>query len=364
MKKVITFGEIMGRLTPDNFLRFKQTMPGKLNLTFAGAEANVAASVAMLGGDATFVTSLPDNDITDACLTTLRGLKVNVDYVNKVNKGRLGLYFVEKGANQRPSRVIYDREYSSVSMIEGSAYDWKKIFEGASWFHFTGITPSLSQIATDAALEAAKEAKAMGLTVSCDLNFRKKLWQWSEGETPTALAKRVMSEILPYVDVVIANEEDASDVLGIEAEGSDVMSGEIDAAKYQGVAEKIVAQFPNVKMVAITLRESISATHNDWSAMLYDATTKLAHFAPLDAEGNYTTYKIKNIVDRVGGGDSFGAGLVFAMNSDNFAEPSVAIRFAVASSCLCHSIDGDFNYVSCDEVASLMGGSASGRVVR
>lgn len=364
MKKVITFGEIMGRLTPDNFLRFKQTMPGKLNLTFAGAEANVAASVAMLGGDATFVTSLPDNDITDACLATLRGLKVNVDHINKVNKGRMGLYFVEKGANQRPSRVIYDREYSSVSMVDGSAYNWTEIFEGASWFHFTGITPSLSEIVADAALQAAKVAKSMGLTVSCDLNFRKKLWQWGECETPKSLAKRVMSKILPYVDVIIANEEDASDVLGIKAEGSDVMSGEIDAAKYQGVAEKIVEQFPNVKMVAITLRESISATHNDWSAMLYDAEAQKAYFAPIDSEGNYMTYKIKNIVDRVGGGDSFGAGLVYAMTSDEYCEPSVAIRFAIASSCLCHSIEGDFNYVTCDEVVSLMGGSASGRVVR
>ncbi len=364
MKKVVTFGEIMGRLTPNNFLRFKQSMPGQLNLTFAGAEANVAASVAMLGGNAAFVTALPDNDITEACITTLRGLKVNVDNIKMVKKGRLGLYFVEKGANQRPSRVVYDREYSSVSMTEGSIYDWNEIFAGAAWFHFTGITPSLSQIAAEATLQAAKAAKSMGLTVSCDLNFRKKLWQWGEGEAATSLAQRVMSEILPYVDVVIANEEDASDVLGIEAEGTDVMSGEIDAAKYKGVAQEIVKRFPNTKMVAITLRESISATHNDWSAMLYDASTDIAHFAPIDAEGKYTTYKIKNIIDRVGGGDSFGAGLVFALNSDGYCDPAVAIRFAVASSCLCHSIEGDFNYVTCDEVLSLMLGSASGRVVR
>ncbi len=362
MKKIVTFGEIMGRLCPDNNLRFKQTMPGKLNLTFAGAEANVAASIAMLGGDATFVTSLPDNDITDACFATLRGLKVNVDHINKVNVGRMGLYFVEKGANQRPSRVIYDREYSSVSMVDSSAYDWAKIFDGADWFHFTGITPSLSKIAAEAALAAAKAAKAAGVTVSCDLNFRKKLWQWSQTLSSTELAKEVMSGLLPYIDVVIANEEDMADVLGIE--GSDVHGGVIDADRYVEVAREAVKLFPNVSKVAITLRESLSATHNNWGAMLYDVASDAPHFAPLDADGNYSPYEIKNIIDRVGGGDSFGAGLVFALNSDELSEPSQAIRFAVASSCLCHSIDGDFNYVSCDEVLSLMGGSASGRVVR
>ncbi|MFI3324225.1 MAG: sugar kinase [Rikenellaceae bacterium] len=362
MKKVITFGEIMGRICPDNNLRFKQSMPGKQNLTFAGAEANVAASIAMLGGDATFVTSLPDNDITEACLTTLRGLKVNVDHINKAKVGRMGLYFVEKGANQRPSRVVYDREYSSVSMVDGSTYNWSEIFDGADWFHFTGITPSLSKVAAEASLTAAKAAKAAGLTVSCDLNFRKKLWQWGEEKSATELAGEIMSGLLPYIDVVIANEEDMADVLSIE--GSDVHGGVIDADRYVEVAREAVKRFPNISKVAITLRESLSATHNNWGAMLYDVASDTPHFAPLDAEGNYSPYEIKNIIDRVGGGDSFGAGLVYALNSDSLSEPSMAIRFAVASSCLCHSIEGDFNYVSLDEVLSLMGGSASGRVVR
>ncbi len=362
MKRVVTFGEIMGRLCPENFLRFKQSMPGRLNLTFAGAEANVAASLSMLGRKSRFVTSLPNNDITEACLTTLKGIEVDTSFVNLAKKGRMGLYFVEKGANQRPSRVVYDREYSSVSMVEGSAYPWAEIFADADWFHFTGITPSLSRIAADAALMAAKAAKAAGVRVSCDLNFRNKLWQWGEDKGAKELAKEVMSELLPYIDVVIANEEDASDVLGIEC--GDVHNADINIDKYKGVAQEIVRQFPNISQVAITLRESYSATHNNWGAMLYDVALGEAFFAPLDGDGEYSPYEIRNIVDRVGGGDSFGAGLVYALTSDEYSSPELAIRFAVASSCLCHSIEGDFNYVTLSEVLSLMGGSASGRVVR
>ncbi len=362
MKKVVTFGEIMGRLCPDNFLRFKQAMPGNLNLTFAGAEANVAASLAMLGRETRFVTSLPNNDITEACLITLKGLGVDTNYVNLSKVGRMGLYFVEKGANQRPSRVVYDREYSSVSMVTADAYPWKEIFADADWFHFTGITPSLSRIAADAALAAAKAAKEAGLTVSCDLNFRNKLWQWGEGKSAKELAKEVMTELLPYIDVVIANEEDASDVLGIAC--GDVHNADINIDRYKEVAKEIVKQFPNISKVAITLRESYSATHNNWGAMLYDVARDEAFFAPLNAEGEYSPYQIRNIVDRVGGGDSFGAGLIYALTSEDYSSSEQAIRFAIASSCLCHSIEGDFNYVTLDEVLSLMGGSASGRVVR
>jgi len=363
MKTIVTFGEIMGRFCPDDFQRFKQSMPGRHNLTFAGAEANVAASISMLGGKARFVTALPDNDIIDACLSNLKGLDIDVSGIKKVNYGRLGLYFVERGANQRPGRVIYDREYSSVSLTPGSAYDWGKLYSDAGWLHTTGITPSLSEISAEATETAVKEAKAAGLTVSCDLNFRKKLWQWKPGTLAGELAQETMRKILPYVDVVIANEEDAHDVLGISAENADVESGKIDASKYTEVAKEIVAQFPNVKKVAITLRESISATHNNWGAMLYDAESRQSYFAPLQ-NGEYTPYEIKNIVDRVGGGDSFGAGLIFALNTSDLSNPEDAIRFAVASSCLCHSINGDFNYVTRSEVEALMGGSTSGRVVR
>ena len=363
MKTIVTFGEIMGRFCPDEFQRFRQSMPGRFNLTFAGAEANVAASIAMLGGKARFVTVLPDNDIIDACISTLKGIDIDVSGIKKVNYGRLGLYFVERGANQRPSRVIYDRNYSSVSLTPGFAYDWKSLYADASWLHTTGITPALSEISAEATEMAVREAKADGLTVSCDLNFRKKLWQWKPVIPATELAQDTMRKILPYVDVVIANERDTQDVLSISAQNTNVEAGQLDATKYIDVAKKIVKQFSNVKQVAITLRESISATHNNWGAMLYDANSGQSYFAPLQ-EGKYAPYEIKNIVDRVGGGDSFSAGLIYALNTPEFTNPEDAIRFAVASSCLCHSINGDFNYVSRPEVEALMGGSSSGRVVR
>lgn len=353
----------MGRLCPENFQRFRQSMPGKLDLTFAGAEANVAASIALLGGKARFVTALPDNEMTEACLTVLKGIDVDVSCIQKVKQGRFGLYFVERGANQRPSRVMYDREYSSVSMTHGDSYDWNKIMDGAGWLHTTGITPALSEVAAEATEVAVRTAKEKGLTVSCDLNFRKKLWQWHNGTPANKLAEKTMRAILPFVDVVIANEEDAKDVLGIAAENTDIESGQLDIDKYAEVAREIVRQFPNVQKVAITLRESLSATHNNWGAMFYDAETDFAHVAPMEG-GNYRPYEIKNIVDRVGGGDSFGAALVFALNTPELAKSESAIRFAVASSCLCHSINGDFNYTSRTEVEALMGGSGSGRVVR
>lgn len=363
MKTIVTFGEIMGRLCPENFQRFRQNMPGKLDMTFAGAEANVAASIAMLGGKVKFVTALPDNEMTEACLTVLKGIGVDVSGIKIVKYGRFGLYFVEKGANQRPSKVMYDREYSSVSLTPGNAYNWDKLLADSNWLHTTGITPSLSEVSAIATEVAVRTAKEKGLHVSCDLNFRKKLWQWKPGMSASDLAQKTMRAILPYVDVVIANEEDAHDVLGISAENTDIESGKLDVGKYSDVAKEIVNQFPNVKKVAITLRESISATHNNWGGMLYDAITGKSHFAPIDS-GNYTPYEIRNIIDRVGGGDSFGAALVYALNTPKLSKSENAIRFAIASSCLCHSINGDFNYVSRSEVEALMGGSASGRVVR
>ncbi|MFC2113367.1 sugar kinase [Bacteroidota bacterium] len=363
MKTIVTFGEIMGRICPENFQRFRQSMPGRLDLTFAGAEANVAASVAMLGGRVKFVTALPDNEMTEACLSVLKSIDIDISGIRKVDYGRFGLYFVERGANQRPSRVMYDRDHSSVSLTPGDAYDWESLFADAAWLHTTGITPSLSEISAAATGVAVKTAKEKGLTVSCDLNFRKKLWQWKPGTPAGELAQKTMRTNLPYVDVVIANEEDAHDVLGISAENTDIESGKLDVTKYTDVAKEIIKQFPNVKQVAITLRESISATHNNWGAMLYDAATEESHFAP-QSNGNYSPYEIKAIVDRVGGGDSFGAGLVFALNTPELYEPDIAIRFAVASSCLAHSINGDFNFSSRSEVEALMGGSGSGRVVR
>lgn len=353
----------MGRLCPPGHLRFIQSMPGTLEITFAGAEANVAASVAIFGMKASFVTALPDNVLGEACIQTLRRVGVDTSRILRTPHGRLGLYFVEKGANQRPSNVVYDRGHSAIACTPAEAFAWPDIFAGADWLHISGITSALSAMAFESTLAAARAAKAAGLRVSCDLNFRKKLWQWEQGTKSNALARRCMSEILPHVDVAIANEEDAADVLGIHAEGSDIHGGQLAIDRYPQVAREIVRRFPNLSQVAITLRESFSASHNNWGAMLYDAAADTAHFAP-ESDGRYSPYEIRNIVDRVGGGDSFAAGLVFALNTPELAEPALAVRFAVAASCLAHSIEGDFNLSSRAEVEALMGGSASGRVVR
>jgi len=363
MKTIVTFGEVMGRFAPEGVLRFRQAAPGPLNLTFGGAEANVAASLAQLGAPARFVTALPQHAIADSCVGVLTGLGVDTSCILRTKQGRLGLYFFENGANQRPSTVIYDRAHSSVSLTKAADYAWDKIFDGASWLHTTGITPALSQISAEAVLSAVQAAKKAGLTVSCDLNFRKKLWDWEPGTDSKALAGKTMRAILPFVDVLIANEEDAADVLDIHAAETDVDSGKLAIDQYPAVAREIAKQFPNISKIAITLRESQSASHNNWGAMLYDVAADQAVFSPL-RDGQYEAYQIKNIVDRVGGGDSFGAGLIFALNTPELSPPEKAIAFAVAASCLCHSVVGDINYTSRAEVESLMKGSGSGRVVR
>ncbi|MDX2082051.1 MAG: sugar kinase [Terrimicrobiaceae bacterium] len=360
---IVTFGEIMGRFAPAGFLRFRQALPGPLDLTFGGAEANVAASLAIFGAPARFVTALPKHAIADACVGTLTGLGVDTSRIVRTSKGRLGLYFLETGANQRPSNVIYDRANSSVSLTPAADYDWNAIFAGAKWLHTTGITPALSETAAGAVQAAVEAAKAAGLHVSCDLNFRKKLWNWEPGTEPGKLAEKTMRKILPFVDVVIANEEDAADVLGIHAAETDVHSGKVAADKYPDVARQIAAQFPNVSQVAITLRESYSASHNNWGAMLFDVATGQPHFAPI-RDGEYRPWEIRNIVDRVGGGDSFGAGLIFALNTPELSAPATAISFAVAASCLAHSVVGDINYTTRTEAEALMKGSGAGRVVR
>jgi 2-dehydro-3-deoxygluconokinase len=363
MKRIVTFGEIMGRLTPPGFVRLQQGLPGPLNVSFAGAEANVAASLAFLGADATFVTALPENELSEACMAVLQSCGVGTHIV-RTDYGRLGLYFLETGANQRPSRVIYDRDHSAISMTAPEAYDWSEIFQGADWFHVTGITPAISRLAADATIAAVGAAKSAGLTVSCDLNFRGKLWRW-DGATPTReLARRVMSQVLPSVDVVIANEEDCGDVLGIRAKESDVHSGRLDIDRYPDVAREVVSQFPNIQMVATTLRQSISASHNNWGAMLFQAKGDTVSFSPQTDDGLYSPYEIRNIVDRVGGGDSFAAGLIFGLTCEDYSTAAEALDFAVAASCLAHSIEGDFNFSSRPEVDALAGGSRTGRVVR
>lgn len=362
MKPIVTFGEIMGRMASPGNLRLRQTRV--IDVTYAGAEASVAASICNFGGCARYVTALPKHALAEATMDSVRAMGIDTQFILRTDEGRLGLYFLETGANQRPSNVIYDRADSSISITPADQYNWDAIFDGAQWLHLSGITPALSRGAAEATLVAAQKAKAAGCQVSIDLNFRGKLWKWDSAKSSRELAQETMRGILPFIDVVIANEEDCHDVLGIRAGDTDVHSGELDTSRYPDVARQVVSQFPNIGKVAITLRESLSATHNNWGAMLYDAASDQPFFAPLDADGNYQSYEIKNIVDRVGGGDAFAGGLIFALTTPELSRPQTVVKYAVAASCLKHSIKGDFNYSTRSEVEALMGGSASGRVVR
>lgn len=338
--KVLTFGEIMLRLAPEGHYRFVQAE--QYGATYGGGEANVSVSLANFGIDASFVTKLPKHEIGQAAINALRRYGVDTTYIAR-GGNRIGIYFLEKGASQRPSKVIYDRAGSSISTAFIDDFDWEQIFEDVTWFHFTGITPALGDNVTDICIKACKIAKEKGITISCDLNYRKKLWSKEK-------ARQVMSELCKYVDVCIANEEDASDVFGIKSVGTDVTTGQVNHDGYKDVCKQLVKQF-NFKKVAITLRESISASDNNWAAMLYDGSDY------------YFSKKYPlHIVDRVGGGDSFGAGLIYACLNDYDSQKT--IEFAVAASCLKHSIEGDFNQVSVDEVTTLAGGDASGRVQR
>ncbi len=342
MARVITFGEIMLRLNPESYLRFVQSP--KFEATYAGGEANVAVSLANYGMDAAFVTKVPAHEIGQCAINALR--RYGVDTSNVVRGGaRLGLYYVEKGASQRPSKVIYDRAGSAIATAEPAEFDWEKIFEGADWFHWTGITPALSENMAKACMDACKAAKKLGLTVSCDLNYRNKLWTKAE-------AGACMAQLMPYVDVCIANEEDCKDVFGIEAENTDITGGKLGYEGYVSVARQMAQRFGS-KKVAITLRSSLSAFDNDWAGMLYDTATDTAVQSP--------TYRI-HIVDRVGGGDSFGGGLIYSLISGKNDQD--AINFAVAASCLKHTIEHDFNLVTVSEVENLAGGNASGRIQR
>jgi 2-dehydro-3-deoxygluconokinase len=343
MKKVVTFGEIMLRLSPPGFLRFEQA--ASLDVQFGGGEANVAVSLARFGVPTEYVTRLPRNEIADAGVDFLRRHGVGTSHILRGGE-RMGIYFLENGAVQRGSKVVYDRAGSSISTIERGMVDWRSVFEGADWFHVTGITPAISRGAAEAAVEAASVAREMGLTVSCDLNYRAKLWKWGRP------AGEVMSELVSQADVAIGNEEDAEKVFGIHAAGTDVRSGKLDAERYGEVCRQLTERFPNVKQVGITLRGSISASHNSWSGVLYSGGELYSA----------RSYDITHIVDRVGGGDAFAAGLIYGLRS--FDDPRRALEFAVAASCLKHSIVGDLNLVSLDEVEKLMGGDGSGRVSR
>jgi 2-dehydro-3-deoxygluconokinase len=339
-KKVVCFGEIMLRLSPPGYLRFEQAH--SFDAVYGGGEANVAVSLANYGLEACFVTKVPANPVGQAAINEMRRYGVDTRFMQKAGE-RLGIYFLEKGASQRPSKVVYDRKLSAISQAQKKDFDWQTILSGADWFHFTGITPALGDNVAEAAREACIAAKSAGLTVSCDLNFRKNLWS---GEK----AGKVMATFMPHVDMCIANEEDAEKVFGIRAADSDITGGVLSHEGYEAVARQLKDRF-GFQVVAITLRGSISASDNNWAAMLYK-------------NGEYyfsRNYPI-HIVDRVGGGDAFAAGLIYAF-LDGYGDRD-ALEFAVAASCLKHSIEGDENHVTADEVKSLMAGKASGRVER
>lgn len=342
MGKIVTFGEILLRLKAPRFERLLQSP--SLEATFGGGEANVAVSLANYGKEVAFVTVLPENDLSLHCIGELRRFAVDTSAI-RFGAGRLGIYFLESGAAQRPSRVIYDREHSAIALAESGALDWENIFEGATWFHLTGITPALSPSAAALSLEAVKTAKKMGLVVSCDLNYRSKLWRYGKS------AVEVMTGLVQYVDVGIGNEEDCQRSLGITAE-TDVDRGQLDPEQYQLLTGKVLATFPRMKLLAVTLRESISASHNVWSACINDRVDFY----------HSRKYDLTHIVDRVGGGDSFAAALIYGLTT--YESKKKALDFAAAASCLKHSISGDFNRVKVSEVERLIGGPGSGRVER
>ncbi|MBP7279584.1 MAG: sugar kinase [Sedimentibacter sp.] len=340
--KVLTFGEIMLRLKAPGVERFFQSP--LLEATFGGGEANVAVSLANYGVDAAFLTVLPNNVLGDAVIKELRSFGVDTSRILR-GKGRLGIYFLEAGANQLPSKVVYDRDNSAIALAKPGDINWDTAFDGIDWFHITGITPAISESAMELSLESVKEAKNRNITVSCDLNFRKNLWNYGKK------APEVMTELAKYADVVVANEEDCQKSLGITID-IHVESGLLDRDKYKELTDKVLAVYPNIKIITITLRESLSADINGWAACLNDR------------ENFYVSkrYEIRDIVDRVGGGDSFAGGLIYGLN--NLKDKKEALEFAAAASCLKHSISGDFNRVSISDVIKLAGGDGSGRVQR
>jgi len=341
-QKIVTFGEIMLRLKPEGFERFFQSP--SLEATFGGGEANVAVSLANFGMEAGFISVLPSNDIGNACIGELRRFGVDTSSIVR-SSARMGIYFLENGANQRPSKVIYDRANSAIALAKPGDIDWNKAFEGATWFHITGITPAISQSAAELSIEAVKAARELGLTVSCDFNYRANLWKYGKS------AVEIMTELVKYVDIGIANEEDCQKSLGISVDVA-VEKGKLNVDLYEQLSNKVLDTFPQMKVIAITLRESRSADSNGWSACLNDRSQFYLS----------RKYDITDIVDRVGGGDSFSGGIIYGLNK--YENKIDALNFAVAASCLKHSISGDFNRVSVSEVEKLMGGDSSGRVQR
>lgn len=342
MSRVVTFGEIMLRLATPGFARFQQAMPGGLNATFAGAEASIAASLAYLGIDAAFVTALPEHAIADACIADLRSLGVETKHILRTPEGRLGTYFLEHGANQRGGNVIYDRDGSSVAITPASAYDWDTIFAGCDWFVISGITPAISRNASEVALFAVQEARKRGIQVVCDMNYRMKLWRWEPPLSARELATRTMRALLPHVTVFVGGISDATAMLGIEHNGD-----------LRALAKQIVAEFPNLTHAAFTLRDGSTSAAQCFSGALYESAETI-HTAPV--------YTITQVIDRLGAGDAFTAGLIYSFLQNS--GPLSAIAFATAAGCLAHSVEGDYNYSTRAEIEAVMHGDGGGRVAR
>lgn len=359
MAAIVTFGEIMARMAPPGVERLRQSLPGRLDVTFAGAEANTAVSLALLGSDVDFVTALPAGPLTDACLSSLRGTGVGTQHVRLTASGRLGIFFVETGANQRPTQVYYDRDHSAISQSAPGDFCWTDILKGARWLHLTGITAALSESAAELTIEAARVARQLGVEVSFDINFRSKLWRWDGADQPQQLARRTLLKLLPHVSLWFLSEDDCG-LLGLADQQP--ANGGSRAERLVRAAKSVRQQFPGIRYFAGTFREQISASHNNWSGLLFDAAADITTQAPL-RDGVVQPWEIRQIVDRVGSGDAFAAGILFGLSQPT-PDLQYTIDFATAAGCLAHSISGDWNYVSRAEIEELMHGAGTGRVVR
>ncbi len=356
MSRIVALGEIMCRLATPGFKRFGQAMPGELVVTFAGAEASVAVSIACLGGNAAFVTAMPENPLADACISQLRSFGVDTQHILRSSQGRLGLFFLESGSNQRPANVIYDRDYSSVAITPAAEYDWPGIFDKADWFLVSGITPAISKNGAELTRTAMQQAQKRGVKIACDMNYRSKLWNWDKSLTPRKLASQTMRELLPYVTLFLGGPEDAAEILNITPD-------ENSEDPLLDISRQIIKRYPNITHLAMTLRECFSASHHSLGGMLYVQETDQACYAPIQND-KYKPYQITDIVDRLGGGDAFTAGLLFAMEDAELDTPQKTIDFATAAACLSHSIEGDYNLSTRSEIETLMHGQRSARVNR
>lgn len=362
MKTIFAFGEIMGRISMPGFRRFAQSMPGVVEMDFAGAEANALVSLAQFGRKTALVTALPSTELGDACAAALAARGVGTSALRRTAAGRLGLYFLEKGANQRAGNVVYDREGSSVSLTPGSQYGWDELLDGASWLHLTGITSALSETAAEANVLAARKARERGLPVSCDLNFRSKLWRWKPGVAVADLAREQMRGLMPHVTHLLGGRDDIAIMLGIGPDVPCAAEGGVDGGAALGLARAVRREFPGLKSVAMTRRLSATASEVSWAGFVFEADGDSGHWAPVNAEGELVPYEIRPVIDRIGTGDAFAAGMIHGWVAG--WTPGRTVGFATAASCLAHSVEGDANWVTESEVESLVAGMGGGRVRR